>query len=113
MMVISLKMMVESSTPSDGGLYNYSLLLSATIGIISSACCFYFVLKKLKINHIIKKLLLFASIQQCLGYGILFSSMMLFIFKIKNKVTCTLAFVSFGETAIGTQSVITIISLIR
>ena len=78
-------MMVESPTPSDGGLYNYSLLLSATIGIISSACCFYFVLKKLKINHIIKKLLLFASIQQCLGYGILFSSMMLFIFKIKNK----------------------------
>ena len=97
----------------DGGFNDHILLFGAFLGIISSLCCFYFIVKKLKINQIIKKLLIFASIQQAFGYGILFSSVMLAIYQIKNKLTCALATASFGVSGNGTQLVITMISIIR
>ena len=105
--------MTEAQRPPDGGIHDYFLLVGSFIGIISSIYCLYFIVKKLKINHIIKKLLMVACVEQFLGYVIVFCSVVLFIFEIKNKVTCFTAISSFGVTFMGKQLVITMISIIR
>ena len=91
----------------------YYLLFGAALGITSSTGSFYFIIKKLKINDVIKKLLLFASIQQFLGYGIFFGSILSHVYRTKNKLTCFLACTSIGSTTKGTQAVISMISIIR
>ena len=91
----------------------YCLIFGAVLGIISSTGSFYFIVTRLKINDVIKKLLLFASIQQFLGYGIFFGSILSHVYRIKNKLTCCLAFTSIGSTTKGTQAVISMISIIR
>ena len=105
--------MTETSPPPNGGIADYFLLFGSFVGTISSICCLYYIEKKLKINHVIKKLLLFAGIQDFLGYGIVFSSMMLIVHKIKNKITCFMSISSFGVTMMGKQLVHTMISIIR
>ena len=89
------------------------LSFGATLGILSSVCCFYFILKKLKINHVIRLLLIYVSIQQFLGYITFLCSMILHVNKIRNKLTCFFAYFSIGATTIGTQTIISMISIIR
>ena len=69
----SLKMSLDHSghTKSD-----IALIFGAIIGIVCAVTCFGFIFKKLKINYVIKKLLLVATVQQSLGYGIFFGSIL-------------------------------------
>ena len=92
---------------------NIALIFSAIIGIASAITCLGFILKKLKINHVIKKLLLVATVQQSLGYGIFLGSILAIVFGIQNKVTCFFAFTSIVASAIGSQASISMISVIR
>ena len=92
---------------------NIALVFGAIIGIVSAIACFRFIFKKLKINYVIKKLLLVATVQQLLGYGIFFCSILAIGFGIQNKVTCFLAFTSFISSTMGSQASISMISVIR
>ena len=38
------------------------------LGILSSIACFAFIVLRLQINHVIKTLLLLATVQQAIGY---------------------------------------------
>ena len=105
--------MGEESTSSEGYIFVKTQICFALFGIVSSTCSLYFILRKLKINHVIKKLLLFASVNQIFGYGILFGSLLIQFYQIKNKVTCFLAINAWGLTMKGTQTVISMISIIR
>ena len=71
-----------------------ALIFGAIIGIVCAVTCFGFIFKKLKINYVIKKLLLVATVQQSLGYGIFFGSILAIGFGIQNKVTCFFAVTS-------------------
>ena len=81
-------------------------IVGASLGIASSTACFCFIAKKLKINHVIRKLLLFGSVQQIFGYGMLLGSTIAHYNEIKNKLTCFIAFASFGLTMKTTQALI-------
>ena len=81
--------------------------------IISVLACFLFIYKRLKINHIIKKILLFATGQQAIGFGIFVSSLVPHVFGFKNKLTCFLTITSLRASVIGTQTSISAISIIR
>ena len=105
--------MGEEQTSSKGYIFVKTQICFALFGIVSSTCSLYFILRKLKINHVIKKLLLFASVNQIIGYGILFGSLLTQFYKIKNKLTCFLAITAWGLTMKGTQTVISMISIIR
>ena len=95
-------------------LYQRLSMFGASLGIVSSVCCFYFIVKKLQINQVIKSLLLFASVQQFVGYGIFFVSLMFqHISEIRNKLTCFLVYNSMGTMLKGTQTVTSMISIIR
>ena len=104
--------MVEK-TSEKLNLYQQYLSFGAALGITSSICCFYFIVKKLQINHVIRVLLLFASVQQFFGYVTFLSSIIFNLNKIRNRLTCFFTYFSFGATTIGTQNVITLISVIR
>ena len=89
-------------------------MFGASLGILSSVCCFYFIVRKLKINQVIKSLLLFAIVQQFVGYGIFFVSLtVLHIHEIRNKITCFLVYNFMGTMLKGTQTITTMISIIR
>ena len=90
-----------------------ALIFGAIIGIVCAGTCFAFIFKKLKINYVIKKLLLVATVQQLIGYGIFFGSILAIGFGIKNKVTCFFAFTSIIASTIGTQASISMLSVIR
>ena len=60
-------MSVDLSGPTKS---NIALIFGAILGIVSSIICFGFIFKKVKINPVIKKLLLVATVQQSLGYAI-------------------------------------------
>ena len=109
-MTLRLKMSIDLSGPTKS---NIALIFGAILGIVSSIICFGFIFKKLKINHVIKKLLLFATVQQSLGYGIFFGSILAIGFGIQNKVTCFFAFTSIIGSTIGTQASISMLSVIR
>ena len=98
----------SSRTKSD-----IALIFGAIIGIVCAITCFGFIFKKLKINYVIKKLLLVATVQQLLGYGIFFGSVVAIGFGIRNKVTCFFAFTSIIASTLGTQASISMISVIR
>ena len=98
-----------SLDPSGRTKSNIALIFSAIIGIVSAITCFGFILKKLKINHVIKKLLLVATVQQSLGYAKSLVSILAFTHGIINKVTCFLAFMSIVATVFGSQALISII----
>ena len=92
------------------------LLIPIVLGmvvIISALASFVFIVRKLKINHMIKKLLLFATLQQAIGFGIYVSINIAFASGFKNKLTCFLAITSVGASIIGTQTSISAISIIR
>ena len=92
------------------------LLIPTVLGmvvIISALVSFAFIFRRLKINHIIKKLLLFATVQQAIGFGIYVSINIAFASGFKNKLTCFLAITSVGASVIGTQTSISAISIIR
>ena len=87
-----------------------------TIGIltvISALTCFTFIFRGLQINHVIKKMLLFATAQQAIGYGIFVVSVVLFVYGLKNILTCFLAVTSLLASAIGTQTSVSAISITR
>ena len=88
-------------------------IVSGIVVIISALASFAFIFWRLKINHIIKKLLLFATVQQAIGFGIYVSSNISFASGFKNKLTCFLAITSVGASVIGTQTSISAISIIR
>ena len=81
--------------------------------VISALVCFYFIFVRLKINHIIKKLLIFANVQQAIGFGIFVTSIISHASGFKNKLTCFLAITSLRASVIGNQASITAISIIR
>ena len=106
----SLKMSLDHSGPTKSDI---ALIFGAIIGIVSAITCFGFTFKKLKINHVIKKLLLVATVQQSLGYGTFFGSVLAIGFGIQNKVTCFFAFTSIIASTLGSQASISMISVIR
>ena len=83
------------------------------LGILSSIACFAFIVLRLQINHVIRKLLLFATVQQAIGYGTALCSVILGISGLTNIVTCFLGFTSPLALAFGTQTCISAISIIR
>ena len=92
----------------------YAMLCIAITGIASAAISFTYVFLKLKINHVIKKLLLFGTAQQAVGYGVIASSIVVsFIQGFISKLTCIFGFISFAASILGSQSVVTMISVIR
>ena len=103
-------MSLDRSSPTKSDI---ALIFGAILGIVSAITCFGFIFKKLKINYVIKKLLLVATVQQSLGYGIFFGSILAIGFGIKNKVTCCFAITSFIASTIGSQASISMISVIR
>ena len=90
-----------------------AFLCGGILGIVSSIACFAFIFVRLQINHVIKKLLLFAVVQQAIGYGTVLCSVILGIFGFTNIVTCFLGFTSLSWLAFGTQTCISAISIIR
>ena len=68
----------------------YFLSATGILGIISALSCFGFIFLKMKINHVLKKLLLFATIQQAIGYSTFLCSLILFGYGFGNKLTCFL-----------------------
>ena len=107
---LSLKMPLDLSGPTKS---NIALTFGAIIGIVSAGTCFCFIFKKLKINYVIKKLLLVTTVQQLLGYGIFFASILAIGFGIQNKVTCFFAVTSIITSMCGLQASISMISVIR
>ena len=94
----------------------WEFLIPIALGIlvvISALVCFYFIFVRLKINHIIKKLLIFANVQQAIGFGIFVTSIISHASGFKNKLTCFLAITSLRASVIGNQASITAISIIR
>ena len=92
------------------------LLIAIALGIlviISALACFYFIFVRLKINHIIKKLLIFANVQQAIGFGIFVTSIISHASGFKNKLTCFLAITSVRASILGNQATIAAISMIR
>jgi hypothetical protein len=83
------------------------------LGIVSSIACFAFIVIRLQINHVIRRLLLFATVQQAIGYGMALCSVILGISGLTNIVTCFLGFTSLLASAFGTQTCISAISIIR
>jgi hypothetical protein len=91
----------------------YLLIATGILGITTALACFGFILVKLKINHVIKKLLFFVTIQQAIGYATFLCSVILFGNGFKNKLICFLILVSIRASSHGTQASITAISIIR
>ena len=91
----------------------YFLIATGILGITTALACFGFIFLKLKINHIIKKLLLFATIQQAIGYATFLCSLILYGNGFKNKLLCFLNMASLRASSHGTQASITAISIIR
>ena len=92
------------------------LLIPIVLGIvviISALASFSFIFVRMKINHIIKKLLFFATAQQAIGFGIFVSSLVSHASGFKNKLTCFLVITSIRATANGTQASISAIAIIR
>ena len=92
------------------------LLIPIVVGlvvIISALASFAFIFRRLKINHIIKKLLLFATVQQAIGFGVFVSSNISHASGFKNQLTCFLAITSVQASIIRTQTSISAISIIR
>ena len=90
------------------------ILCIVIIAIVSSLICFSFIYSKLKINHVIKKLLLFGTAQQAVGYGILSCSIITsIVLGARNKFKCFLGFTSIVASGLGTQTTVSLISVIR
>ena len=92
------------------------LLIPIVLGIvviISALASFSFIFVRMKINHIIKKLLFFATAQQAIGFGIFVSSLVSHASGFKNKLTCFLVITSIRATVNGTQASISAIAIIR
>ena len=66
--------------------FYYNVCFGA-VGVITSASCLFFIIKKLKINGLIKNLLLFANVQQLIGYNLFLVSRVLQYIYNKNKWT--------------------------
>ena len=92
------------------------LLIAIPLGIlviISALACFYFIVVRLKINHIIKKLLIFANVQKAIGFGIFVTSIISHASGFKNKLSCFLAITSVRASVLGNHASIAAISIIR
>ena len=90
-----------------------AFICAGVLGIVSSIACFAFIVIRLQINHVIKKLLIFATVQQAIGYGTAICSVILGISGLTNIVTCFLGFTSLLALGFGTQTCISSISIIR
>ena len=95
------------------GIGQIAFLCGGILGIVSSIACFAFIFIQLQINHVIRKLLLFAAVQQAIGYGTILCTVILEINGFRNIVTCFLGFTSLSWLAFGTQTCISAISIIR
>ena len=92
----------------------YNLSFCGAVGVLSSLGCLIFIIKRLEINQIIKKLLLFANVHQLLGYILFLMVVVLqYVFDSKNRFTCFLIFTSMGLIMKTTQGIISMISVIR
>ena len=92
------------------------ILIPIVLGIvviISALASFSFIFVRMKINHIIKKLLFFATAQQAIGFGIFVSSLVSHASGFKNKLTCLLVITSIRATVNGTQASISAIAIVR
>ena len=92
---------------------SFAFISTGILGIVSSISCFAFIVFRLQINHVIRRLLLFATVQQAIGYGMALCSLILGISGLTNIVTCFLGFTSLSWLAFGTQTCISAISIIR
>ena len=81
--------------------------------VVSALTCFAFIFRGLQINHVIKKMLLFATAQQAICYGIFVFSVALCVYGLKTILTCFLAATSTMASAIGTQTSLSAISITR
>ena len=91
-----------------------AILTIVLISIVSSVSCFAFIYFKLKINKIIKNLLLFGTAQQVVGYGVLFLSIINSIVKgFRDKLSCFFGFTSIAASCLGAQTTVSMISVIR
>ena len=91
----------------------YILIATGILGITTALGSYGFILVKLKINHVIKKLLFFVTIQQAIGYATFLCSVILYGNGFKNQLICFLALASIRASSHGTQASITAISIIR
>ena len=83
------------------------------LGIASAIGCFTFIAKKLEINHVIKKLLLFATVQQAFFSSTFLCAIISMDFDLRNKLTCFVSFTSVVASNLGSQTTISMISIIR
>ena len=89
------------------------MVCGGLLGILSAILCFFFIYFKLKINHIIKKILFFAVVQQVIGYIVSVTSLILVLNGFINKFNCSLLATSIPTITCGTQMCIASISIIR
>ena len=102
-----------NSDPPEYPITRIIILCGGISGLVFSGVCFAFAYQKLKINQVIKILLLFASLQQTIAYAVVFSSTMAIILGFKNKITCYLVATSIETSMSGTRMCIAAISIIR
>ena len=98
---------------ADNTKIHISLQCGGILGIVSAIGCFAFIAKKLEINHAIKKLLLFATMQQGIFNSTFLYSVSAIITGLRNKLICYLAVTSVMAALIGSQASISMISIIR
>ena len=89
------------------------ILCGGISGFVLSGVCFAFACLKLKINHVIKKILLFATIQQAIAYAIVVSCVIAIILGFQNKITCLLVPNAIRTSMSGTQMCVAAISITR
>ena len=90
----------------------YFFICAQVLGIVSSIACLAFIIK-LQINHVVKKLLIFATVQQAIGYGTALCSVILSISGLRSLVTCFLGYTVPLASVFGTQTCISAIGIIR
>ena len=115
-MWFSIKMNPPSDVPPDfNGVSKFKITLQCCgiLGILSAIGCFAFIVKKLKINHVIRKILLFATVQQAFFYSTFLCSMISMAAGFQNKLTCYISITSMVSSNIGSQTSISMISIIR
>ena len=83
------------------------------LGFVLSIACYAFAYLKLKINPVIKTILLFAAIQQAIGYAIGVSSTIATMLGFENRIMCYLIGSPIGTSMSGTPMCIAAISIAR
>ena len=104
---------MNNSNQSEYPIAKIFILCGGILGFVLSIACYAFAYLKLKINPVIKKILLFAAIQQAIAYAIGVSSTIAIMLGYKNRITCYLIGSPIGTSMSGTRMCITAISIAR